>query len=142
MKKAVIYYSSRTGTTKYFANAIAGFLRSKNVETFVFSIYDMHSVQINGADYVFLGCWAHGLFVAFQHPNSDWVQFAQKLPGLSDKKVALFTTYKLATGSMFKKMKMHLKGKTDGAALCLKSRNTKLTEGHKTQIADFLGQGN
>lgn len=108
MKTAIIVYSSKGGTTKYFAHYIAEYISKKDIKATTKSIYDIKPEEIANYDYVLLGCWTHGLFIAFQHPNRDWVNWAKKLPDLSTKKVALFTTYKLATGSMFHAMRKRL----------------------------------
>ena len=63
-----------------------------------------------------------------QHPEKKWVDFANQLPVINNKKIVLFTTYKIATGSMFKKMKERLKCDSKFIKLELKSRNGKLNE--------------
>jgi flavodoxin len=138
MKKAIIYYRSKTGTTKYFAEEISEFLKQNDLSVEIYSIYDAKPEQTSDADFVFLGCWTSGLFVFLQHPDKFWVEFAKELPDLKGKKIAFFTTYKLATGSMFSKMQKHLDGKAEKAGLCLKSKNDKLTEEHKEQILRFF----
>ena len=59
---------------------------------------------------------------------SDLVEFSEKLPELNDRKIILFTTYRIATGSMFRKMKERLKCDSKFIGLELKSRNGKLNE--------------
>jgi len=138
MKKVVIYYNSQKGTTKYFGEEIQEFLSQNNTNAFVYSIYDFKPDQIFNADYVLLGAWTHGLFIMLQHPPKEWVEFAKTLPDLRDKKVGLFTTYKLATGSLFDKMARHLKGKVNGIDLSLKSKGYKLNDAHKKALLDFI----
>lgn len=138
MKKAVIYYHSKTGRTKYFGEEIEEFLKQNNIDTKIFSIYDAKPEQLSDADMVLLGCWTHGLFIVLQHPDSKWTAFAKALPDINGKKVALFTTYKLATGSMFSRMKKHLNGKIGPISLTLKSKTDKLSEEHKNQLLEFI----
>ncbi|MBN1118762.1 MAG: flavodoxin domain-containing protein [Bacteroidales bacterium] len=138
MKKAVIYYRSKSGTTKYFAGAVSKYLETQNIKSECFSVFDYSENQLADTDVVLLGCWTHGLFIAFQHPDKEWVEFAQKLPNLKNKKIALFTTYKLATGSMFKKMEKQLKGKIDSISITLKSKSEKLTPEHEKVISEFV----
>lgn len=140
MKKAFIYYSSRKGTTKYFGEEIGEYLHSKDIESHVISVLDAKPEQINDADIILLGGWTHGLFLLFQHPDKNWIDFAKSIPSLKGKKTGLFTTYKIATGSLFKKMGHHLKGKVDHIGLNLKAKNDKLSEQHKSQIDAFLNQ--
>lgn len=138
MKKALIYYLSKKGTTKYFAEEICEYLQTKNIETKSVSIYDYSPEQLNDFDIVFLGAWTHGLFIALQHPDKPWVEFAKQLPDLKGKKIGLFTTYKLATGSLFKKMQKHLGSKIDGVDIILKSKGEKLQEEHKKVLDGVL----
>jgi flavodoxin len=137
MKKALIIYNSKKGTTKKFGNEIGNFLNSKNIISKVIPIYDFNENEISGYDYILLGCWTSGLFVCMQHPQQDWIDFSKKLPNLKNKKVGLFTTYKLATGSMFRKMKLHLQNKIDNISLELKSRNGKLSETNAMELMEF-----
>jgi len=74
-----------------------------------------------------------------QHPDKAWKEFAKDMPAITGKKLALFTTYKLATGSMFRKMGSCLEGKAEPAGLILKSKNGKLSEQDKTALEEFLG---
>ncbi len=140
MKKAIIYYSSRKGTTKYFGEEIGDYLQSKNIETRVISVLDAKPDQLDDTDIIFLGGWTHGLFLLFQHPDKNWIDFVKSIPSLKGKKICLFTTYKIATGSLFKKMGKHLKGKVDHIGLNLKSKNDKLSGQHKAKIDTFLSQ--
>jgi hypothetical protein len=64
--------------------------------------------------------------------------FAEKLPDIKGKKIGLFTTYKLATGSMFRKMAACLEGKTDEIKLNLKSRSQRLTPKNIRQLEEFI----
>lgn len=86
---------------------------------------------------ILLGCWTSGLFVIMQHPQQDWIEFSKKLPNLKNKKVGLFTTYKLATGSMFRKMRMHLEDRIDNISMELKSRNGILSEANVSTLLKF-----
>jgi hypothetical protein len=90
------------------------------------------------ADFVLLGCWTAGFMLLFQHPDRPWIGFAKQLPELSGKKAALFTTYKIATGSMFKSMRKYLSGQALDLSLELKSRKGNLAEVHKMMLDRFL----
>jgi flavodoxin len=138
MKKALIIYNSKKGTTKKLGNEIGKFLTSKNVDSKVIPIYDFNENEISEYDYILLGCWTSGLFICMQHPQQDWINFSKKLPNLKNKKVGLFTTYKLATGSMFNKMKLHLKDKIDTDSLELKSRNGMLSKFNVSELLNFV----
>lgn len=138
MKKAIIYYSSRKGTTKYFGEEIGDYLKDKKIDVKIYSILDAKPEQLTDVDILLIGGWTHGLFFVLQHPDRNWVEFAKSLPSLYGKKVLLFTTYKIATGSLFRKMKKHLYNKADKIEYTLKSRGEKLLDLHKKQLDEFL----
>ncbi len=138
MKKAIIIYQSKKGTTKYFGEKIQEFLNTNNVDTETVSIYDAKPELIKNADYVLLGCWTDGLMIFLQHPDKPWLEFAQSLPEFKDKKVGLFTTYKVATGSMFRRMEKSLKNKISAVDITLKSKSEKLQIAHKEELLRFI----
>ena len=140
MKKALIIYLSRKGTTKYFGHNIGEYLKSKNIEASVVSMHDAEPKLVKDFDFVLLGCWTHGLFVILQHPERQWVKFMKKLPEIKDKKIALFTTYKLATGSMFKKMEKPISNKINKIDLKLKAKGDELDSSHKGLLDAFLSK--
>jgi flavodoxin len=126
--KAHVTYLSKTGITRKYASEIEAFLRANQTESIMQNIHDANPSDVSDADLVLLGAWCHGLFIFLQHPDKPWVEFARKLPDLSGKKVALFTTYKLATGSMFRKMKKQLKLAENQQVEIFKSKNGSLSE--------------
>jgi flavodoxin len=128
MKKTLIVYNSKTGITKKFGQEIDSFCSQNGLKTEIVSIDEFKKEALAGIDYLFLGSWTHGLMILLQHPDELWVKFADSLPELKGMKIILFTTYKLATGSMFKRMKAHIKSDPTNIVLELKSRNGKLLE--------------
>lgn len=138
MKKAVIIYNSKTGITKKYAEEIGAYLRTKDLVTEILPIHEYRDEIIKNADYLFLGCWTGGLMILLQHPEKIWKEFALKLPDGIKSKTALFTTYKLLTGSMFKNMRKHLIGKIDSCTTEMKSRNGSLSENDKTVLNSFI----
>lgn len=138
IKNAAIIYHSKRGTTQKYAAEIAFYLKKKGIESKVTSVQKFSSIDIATVDYIFFGCWTSGLFVFLQHPEKEWVQFAKSLPQNLTAKTALFTTYMLRTGSMFRNMRKFLQGKTREASLHLQSRNGELTEFNKNLIDKFL----
>lgn len=138
MKKAWIIYQSRTGITKRFAGELGKYLETKGLEVKVTSIQEHKDGFEELPDILMLGCWTAGFMLMFQHPDKSWKKFAAGLPDLAKSKTALFTTYKIATGSMFKSMQKHLAGKSAEVSLELKSRNGMLSEAHQQSIDQFL----
>jgi flavodoxin len=136
--KAHLTYLSKTGITRKYASEIDAHLRANQVESIMQNIHDAQPADAGEADLVLLGAWCHGLFIILQHPDKPWVEFARQLPDLSGKKVALFTTYKLATGSMFRKMQKQLKLGEDQRVEIFKSRNGSLSEDDKTRLLEWI----
>ena len=110
MPTAAVVYRSATGTTRRLAEEIGAHLESRGVTTTVQSVGDADPAALAGVDLVLLGCWTSGLFVVAQHPDEPWLAFVRELPALGKARVGLFTTYKLATGSMFGRMRAALAG--------------------------------
>ena len=138
MKKAAIIYNSRTGTTKKYAEQIGDYLNNKGVETSVLPIKQYNDVYLDDIDYLLLGCWTSGLMFFLQHPDKAWKDFAVKLPKPLKPKTALFTTYKLLTGTMFKNMSRQLNGSAKAPLTELKSRNGTLSENDKSTLDNFI----
>jgi flavodoxin len=138
MKTAVIVYRSRTGVTRRFANEIGEYLGVRGIETQVTSVGECDPAILAAADFVLLGCWTTGLLVIRQHPDQPWIDFARDVPALAGPRVGLFTTYKLATGSMFAKMREHLGDRVGSIALELKSRDGRLSDGHRRALDRFV----
>jgi flavodoxin len=139
MKQAIILYQSKTGITKKYAEEIGQFLSEKGVKATILPVADYQDGLTEKADLVFMGCWTAGLMLFLQHPVKTWNDFAHKLPSLKGKKAVLFTTYKLATGSMFKNMRKHLGDKGTDLSLELKSRNGKLSPENKQVLTGLIG---
>ena len=138
MKKAAIIVNSKTGTTRQYAEEISTYLKSRGLDTQVSSIQAYSEDMLNNVDFVLFGCWTNGLMMILQHPDKEWVNFAAKLPSNPDMKVALFTTYKILTGSMFRNMYKQLKGKYATPSLELKSRNGSLSEKDKQALENLI----
>ena len=139
MPTAAIVYRSATGTTRRLAEEIGAHLGSRGITTTVQSVGDADPAALAGADLVLLGCWTSGLFVVAQHPDEPWLAFVRDLPVLTGTRVGLFTTYKLATGSMFGRMQTALAGKADRIDLQLKSRDGQLSDAGRQALDRFLG---
>jgi flavodoxin len=138
MNSILITYNSRTGITKKYAEEIFSYLEKKKIEVILTSIQDFSPGLLKDADKLLFGSWTHGLMIFLQHPDKDWVKFARGLPELNGKKTGLFTTYKLATGSMFKKMRKVLYPKGADPVLELKSKNGALSDTDKNQLDQFM----
>ncbi len=139
MPTAAVIYCSDTWTTAGLADEIADHLRSRGVEATVASFDECDEASLAHVDYLFLGCWTSGLFVVGQHPVDPWVRFAHRLPRLDRPRVGLFTTYKVLTGSMFRRMRRELRDVAPRIELELKSRNRHLTDDGRRALDQFVG---
>jgi flavodoxin len=139
MKKAVIIYHSRSGTTKKFAEEIGSYLKAKGLDAQVCSTIQYRPEVLENADYLFFGCWTSGLFFIRQKPEQPWIEFAARLPSMHASKIAYFTTYKILAGSMFKNMYKQLEGRFAPPELELKSRSSALSKGDQRAIDQFIG---
>jgi flavodoxin len=136
--KAIVVYRSHSGVTRRYGEEIAEFLEGQGVAAQVVSVGECDMSSLGGADFVFLGCWTSGLFVIRQHPDEPWLAFVREMPALARPKIALFTTYKLRTGSQFPRMRAALAGKTSDPQLELKSRDGRLSLRDKEVLERFV----
>ena len=141
MTTATIVHRSAKGTTRRLAEAIGAHLESRGVEVSVQSVGDCDPASLAGVDVVLLGCWTSGLFLVGQHPDGPWTAFVRDVPSLDGARVGLFTTYKLATGSMFGRMRAALAGKADRIDLELKSRDGRLSDAGRRALDRLVGVG-
>ena len=139
MTTAAVVYRSRTGTTRRFAEEIAAHLRGRGVDVRVTSVGDVDLGALADVDLLLLGSWTNGLFVVLQHPDGPWVSFARALPRVRGR-VALFTTYRLATGSMFARMRDELRGRTPDPTLELASRDGRLSGRGRQALDRFVDE--
>ena len=138
MRKALVVYRSHSGVTRRYGEEIARHLASLGVHTKVASVGEASMADLATVDYLLLGCWTSGLFVAMQHPDQPWLAFVRDMPDTPGPRIALFTTYKLVTGSQFPKMRVALAGKTRTPELELKSRNGHLSAADGEALARFV----
>jgi flavodoxin len=140
MSRALIVHHSKMGKTRRFAEAIGERLSRLGIQPTVASISTFRPEMLDGADLVLLGAWTHGLMIVGQHPDADWAEFARALPPLGTRRVGLFTTYLIATGSMFWAMKRHLANKGGRIELRLKSRSDWLSDANARRLERFAAR--
>lgn len=138
MTTAAIVYCSATWTTAGLGEDIERELKARGIETRIAAIGEIDTATLADVDYLFLGCWTHGWFVVNQHPEQAWVDWTRELPRLDRPRTALFTTYKLRTGSMFPRMRRALADKAPRIELELKSKGRQLTDDGRRALGAFL----
>ena len=139
MATAIVVYRSATGTTRRYAEEIAGHLGARGLTASTVSVGECDPLSLAGADVALLGCWTSGYFVVGQHPDEPWLAFVRELPALDGVRVGLFTTYKLATGSMFSRMREALGTRVGRIDLELKSRDGHLSDAGRAALDRFVG---
>ena len=132
--KTSIIYNSHSGTTKAYAEEIGNFLSGHGIECKISSIYNYDKEDLLSSDLVMLGCWTSGLMIFAQHPEKAWKNFVKDMPVIKKKTIALFTTYKIATGSMFRKMENILGEKSAPPKAILKSKSKQLTDQNRSSL--------
>ncbi len=138
MPTAAVVYCSATWTTAGLGEDIARVLAERGIETRVAAIGEIGTAGLAEVDYLFLGCWTHGWFVVNQHPEQAWTDWTRELPRLDRPRTALFTTYKLRTGSMFPRMRRALADKAPRIELELKAKGRALTADGRRALDAFL----
>jgi menaquinone-dependent protoporphyrinogen IX oxidase len=136
MKKALIIVENKNNSTKRFGEQIAEFLFKRGLTAELIPINSFEPKKLEGADYLLMGGMRNGLI--FSRTDKEWVSFVKKLPTLNGIKTAIFATYKIFPGAMFKKMKKYLRGKTDDVTFDLISRDGYLTVSDKLDLNDFI----
>lgn len=88
MKQAIVIYHSKTGTTKKYEEAIGEYLNCKGIDAHVTPTTVFREEMLNGADYIFFGCWTSGLMNMLQKPEKSWVEFTKKHPSKQETKIS------------------------------------------------------
>lgn len=136
MKKALIIVQNKDNTNKKFGQEIADFLLNRGLAAELIPINSFEPKKLEGADYLLLSGWSNGIL--FSRTDNEWVNFVKRLPTLNGIKTALFATYKIFPGSMFRIMKRYLREKTDNLSFTLKSSDGTLSVSDKLDLNDFI----
>jgi len=136
MKKALIIVENKNNTTKKFGEEIAAFLLNRGLTAELIPINSFEPKKLEGADYLLLSGGRNGIL--FSRTDSEWVNFVKRLPTLNGIKTALFATYKIFPGGIFRSMKKYLREKTDNLSFTLKSSDGTLSVSDKLDLNDFI----
>jgi len=136
MKKALIIFQGTNSTTPKYGEEIAQFLLNRGLSAELIPINRFEPKKLEGADYLLLSGWSNGIL--FSRTDNEWVNFVKRLPTLNGIKTALFATYKIFPGGMFRSMKKYLREKTDNLAFAFKSRDGSLSISDKLDLNDFI----
>ena len=136
MKKALIIVQNKNNTTRKFGEEIAQFLLNRGLSAELIPINNFEPKKLEGADYLLLSGGRDGLL--FSRKDSKWISFVKRLPTLNGVKTALFATYKIFPGGMFRSMKKYLREKTDTLSFTFKSSDGSLSVSDKLDLNDFI----
>jgi len=136
MKKALIIVENKNITTKKFGEEIAEFLLNRGLSAELIPINNFEPKKLEGADYLLLSGGKSGIL--FSRTDREWINFVKRLPTLNGIKTALFATYKIFPGGMFRSMKKYLREKTENLAFTFKSSDGSLSVSDKLDLNDFI----
>jgi flavodoxin len=136
MKKALVIVNNKNKTTQKFGEEIAEFLLNRGLSAELIPINSFEPKKLDGADYLLVSGWSNGIL--FSRTDNEWINFVKRLPTLNGIKTALFATYKIFPGGMFRRMKRYLKEKTDNLAFTFKSSDGSLSVSDKLDLNDFI----
>ena len=136
MKKALIIVQNKNNTTRKFGEEIAQFLLNRGLSAELIPINSFEPKKLEGADYLLLSGWKNGFL--FSRTDSEWISFVKRLPTLNGIKTALFATYKVFPGGIFRSMKKYLREKTDNLSFTFKSSDGSLSVSDKLELNDFI----
>ena len=136
MKKALIIVENKNNTTRKFGEEIAEFLLNRGLSAELIPINSFEPKKLEGADYLLLSGTSKGII--FSRTDNEWINFVKRLPTLNGIKTALFATYKIFPGGIFRSMKKYLREKTDNLSFTLKSSDGTLSVSDKLDLNDFI----
>lgn len=136
MKKALIIVQNKNSATRRLGEEIAEFLLNRGLSAELVPINNFEPKKLEGADYLLLSGWRNGFL--FSRTDSEWISFVKNLPTLNGIKTALFATYKVFPGAMFRSMKKYLREKTDNLSYTFKSSDGSLSVSDKLELNDFI----
>jgi len=125
-----------------FAKEIGTYLQTKQLDIICMPIGEYYEIIPENTDYLLLGCWTKGLMVLFQKPDEIWKASAKKIAIPAHTRVALFATYKISTGSMFRNMARSLGNGNHLPYPDLKSRTGELNDRCKILLDEFISNHN
>jgi flavodoxin len=138
MKKALIIIQSKNSPTKKFGEEIAEFLLNRGLSAELVPIGSFEPKKLEDADYILLSGWRNGSLFSLKHPDNEWETFVKKLPTLEGIRTALFTTYKIFSGGIFRSVKKYLGNKTENLEFAFKSRDGSLSISDKLTLNEFI----
>ena len=139
MKKALIIFSNKNNKTRRFGEEIAAFLLNRGLSTELITINNFEPTKLQDADYLLLSGWKSKSLFTFSKPDNEWMSFVNGLPSLNGIKTAMFATYNIFAGGIFRRMKKYLSGKTKDLEIAIKSKDGSLSISDKMTLNEIIG---
>ena len=137
--KVAIVFETHTGTTAAASEKMAEVVRMAGHECTVESISDADPKRVARAGALVIGGWTKGYFIIMQRPSEGVMAFIEKL-SLNGRPAAVFTTYKLATGSTLRKMADAVESSGGKVTGMYQVKGAKVPDGFEGWVAS-LGTG-
>jgi len=134
--KVAIVFDTHTGTTAAAAEKMAEVVRAAGHECSVESVSNADPKRVSAAGAIVIGCWTKGYFIIKQHPSEPAVDFVAKL-SLNGKRVAVFTTYKLAVGSTLRQLSAQVESSGGKVTGMYKVKGAKVPHGFEAWVASL-----
>jgi len=135
--KIAIVFDSRTGTTKAVAEGMAKMATAAGHDCTTQAVQAASASEVSGADAVCIGSWTEGLFVIRQHATQQTMEFIDELI-LDGESVAVFCTYKLATGRLLDKMTQAVEARGGRVTGAFRSRGPEVPDGFSAWLDSLL----
>lgn len=134
--KVVIVFDTHTGTTSGAAEKMAEVVRLAGHECTVGNVSGSDARTLAGAGAIVLGAWTKGYFIIMQHPSEPMMSFIEGT-SLRGKPVAVFATYKLATGSTLRTMANAAESAGGKVTGMYKVKGPKVPDGFESWVASL-----
>ncbi|HMN17051.1 MAG: hypothetical protein HND40_13015 [Ignavibacteriota bacterium] len=139
MQKALIIVNNKNSANNKFGESIAQFLLHRGLIAELIPINNFEPRKLEEVDYLLLSGWKNRALFSISQPDSEWINFVNKLPNLDGMQTAIFNVSKLFSGRMFKRMKKYLNGKKDNIDFAFKSSDGSLSISDKLTLNEFIG---
>jgi flavodoxin len=134
--KVAIVFDTHTGTTAGAAEKMAEVVRAAGHECTIDNVSNADAKRVAGAGAIVLGAWTKGYFIIKQHPSEGMMRFIESM-SISNRKVAVFATYKLAVGGTLRTMANAVESAGGKVTGMYKVKGAKVPEGFESWVASL-----
>ena len=134
--RVAIVYDTHTGITGGAAEQMAEMVRKAGHECSTDNVSNADAKTVARADAIVLGAWTKGYFIIMQHPSEGMMRFVESM-SISNKKVAVFVTYKLAVGSTLRTLANAAEAAGGKVTGMYKVKGAKVPQGFESWVASL-----